>query len=497
MTGPTPSIQLMRALDRAGVANCHWKSNEHLDAALNGLTDLDLLVDPGQEALARAVIAEAGFTRFPTSWSRTYPGLEDHLAVDDATGQVHHLHLHFALDAGEPHLKSYRLPWVERTLGTRVVDREHGVHVTAPALETVLLLTRATMKVTLRSRLGRTGLSADERRELDWLLERTDLETVGQVGAELLGPTVVPSLQRLIDQRDHAALLGLRPLVRDALRGDRRYGPLRAPAIGMIRSGAWAAAGVARRRFDRPVRFARHLPGDGLIVAVVGSDGAGKSTLVARLRESLHREIDTMTVYLGSGDGTASAIRRPLVWGRALQSRVRGGSGGPVRVDADGNRIRTVSSMLAVWAVVLTLEKRAKVRRAKTARRRGLLVVVDRWPQAMFLGHGDGPLLAGWSDRRGWRGRVAAWELRTYEALQADGPDLVLRLVVSADVAAKRRPEHDRDDLIRRSEMVLALRFDNARVVDLDADAEAEVVSHDALEAVWASLTSDPPERTT
>ena len=38
--------EVLRRLDDRGVAYCHWKSNDHLAAALSADTDLDILVDP-------------------------------------------------------------------------------------------------------------------------------------------------------------------------------------------------------------------------------------------------------------------------------------------------------------------------------------------------------------------------------------------------------------------------------------------------------------------
>ena len=47
--GSDPGLELVRrlcqTLSTEGVDYCHWKSNDHLRAALAGETDLDLLVD--------------------------------------------------------------------------------------------------------------------------------------------------------------------------------------------------------------------------------------------------------------------------------------------------------------------------------------------------------------------------------------------------------------------------------------------------------------------
>ena len=283
----------------------------------------------------------------------------------DGSGRTHHLHLHFALDAGEPHVKSYRLPWLDRVLSTAVVDPQHRVHITEPALEAVLLMTRATMKLSFRQRIQRTGLSRHDRRELDWLLERTTLEAVGSEAAACFDAcTTAGSYVELARRRDHRSLLLLRRTVRRELAAHRRLGPIGAMAARLVRTLAWMGSGVARRKLDRPVRFARQVPGGGKVVAVVGADGAGKSTLVAQLLKTLRRDVDTMGLYLGSGAGDVSLLRWPLVVLRRWRS-TEAGSTSPV--DPSGSRTRMIDPPLLVWACVLAWEKHRRVTAASAA----------------------------------------------------------------------------------------------------------------------------------
>ena len=114
---------------------CHWKSNEHLAPALDGLTDLDVLVDRRQHIELQALLAYSGFKRFTATPLRGYPAVEDYLGFDEATGRLAHLHLHYQLTLGQRHLKGYRLPWEARVLATRRLDPAHGVFVSDPALD--------------------------------------------------------------------------------------------------------------------------------------------------------------------------------------------------------------------------------------------------------------------------------------------------------------------------------------------------------------------------
>ena len=48
----------------------------------------------------------------------------------------------------------------------------------------------------------------------------------------------------------------------------------------------------------------KRLPHAGRIIALVGADGAGKTTLVSEIEKWLRGRIDVTTVYLGSGEGS-------------------------------------------------------------------------------------------------------------------------------------------------------------------------------------------------
>ena len=48
------------------------------------------------------------------------------------------------------------------------------------------------------------------------------------------------------------------------------------------------------------------------MVAFVGCDGSGKSTMVGETRKFLAPKLDVYPMYLGSGDGSSSLLRKPM-----------------------------------------------------------------------------------------------------------------------------------------------------------------------------------------
>ena len=89
--------QFFATLNQQGIRYCHWKSNEHLDMALLGKTDFDLLVDPAHRDRFCFQLKAFDFSEVLSPPDKRFPGLEDHLGMDGKTGELVHLHVHYRL----------------------------------------------------------------------------------------------------------------------------------------------------------------------------------------------------------------------------------------------------------------------------------------------------------------------------------------------------------------------------------------------------------------
>jgi thymidylate kinase len=488
-------LGVLAAFDAKGVAHCHFKSNQHLRAALAGDTDLDLLVARSGARAAQALLAAHGFKRFDPGLATGYPAVEDWIGFDAPTGRLMHLHVHYRLPIGELHLKSYRLPFADALLATRVRDAESFAWTSEPHHELLLLLVRHALKLGFRDRLGalagrRPALAGGARREYDWLRERCEPARVLALAERELGADVAARLAPLLSgEPELAALLRLRRTVAHALAPFRTWG---APEAWLRRSAREAVQRATRwlrrRRIQAPRAFRRTNPTGGSVIAFVGCDGSGKSTLLAETSRWLGWKLDVLPIYFGSGDGPVSFWRKPLVLVRGLQKRVS-----KPRPPEQRSRVlapRPPSPARAVWALVLAREKAARLRTAERARQRGLVVLCDRYPQSTVRGFNDGPLLTPWLESpRALLRRLARWELSVYESARALAPDLVIKLDVSPKVAVQRKPEMAAEECARRRAAVSALEWGGrGRVVTVDAEQPLERVIAEVKRAVWAEL---------
>jgi hypothetical protein len=496
VTSVAAAVNLFPALAAAGARYVHWKSNEHLEAALAGETDLDILFDRSQYRLVRRVLDECGFKPFRTTDQTGYPGIEDHFALDPETGRLVHCHAHFLLSAGARYLKGHRIPWEARFLATAREDPSTGVRIADPELELVTLLVRAAMKLRTRDRLGpllgRPAFRGGLLSEYDWLRERVDRSGTVSLANELLGPDAARVIEQLLDSTPRDSdLRRLRSAASSTVDEWRTRSGVTALQEGWSRELHAARTALNRRRLRRATPGRRVIPGGGILVAFMGADGSGKSTVVEAVSDRLARKIDVLRLYMGSGDGPVSLLRSPLKpLAKAVRRTRRSGHGGGAGSASIGRDSAPIFAGRVLWALTLSREKRQRLETAWRARNRGLIVVTDRYPQAQIPGFNDGPLLLARAENGGrLLRRAAAVEERAYLLAERQPPDLVVRLRISPEIAVARKPDMTRAEIRRRDEAIGSMTWgERTRVVDVDAGQPLDDVIREVLLAIWGEI---------
>ena len=494
---------VLDAFHRNGIRYCHWKSNAHVAEGLCGETDLDLLVDRKQAREVGLILAAAGFRRFDSVFATRYPAIEDYIALDCDTGKLSHCHIHYRLVVGQAFLKGYRLPWEEMVLDTRQWRTDVGMFVAEPAVEMLLLIIRAALKLGTRDRLrrlvGRGGPEPSIIAEFEWLRQQVDHDRCVELSRRQLGEAAATMVGEILDR----GLTGDR-LVRFLRSANakltflRIYGPIHSRVFRWLREMVWIEASIGARYLHRPRLRHRALPTGGLRVAFIGADGSGKSSLSRDVERVFSKKLDTVRIYFGSGDGSASLLRWPL---RLLLAFIRrlggpGARGNATRQTRGQTRamFRLGDGVLALgracWALALSLEKRQKLRAAWMASNRGMLVIADRYPQAQVMGLNDGPLLHRWLDHSNFLLRsLARWEAAPYEWADAHPPDLVIRLNVAPEAALARKPLMAPDDIQRRIAAIRSLTFRPPAVtVEVDANRPYDEVRRMVLKEIWEHM---------
>ncbi|MGB2923919.1 MAG: hypothetical protein WBB82_01300 [Limnothrix sp.] len=504
--------ELNETLALQNIGYCHWKSNEHVDAAVQGKTDLDVLVDKAKQTELEAVLKTLDFKHFEAVPYRRYLNIEDYVTIDKETGVLVHLHLHYQLDLGEKQIKGYHFPWESLLLSSRIYDDEHQIYISEPNIEIILLIVRVTLKVRNRDHiqrfLGHNYFEGDFVRELQWLKARIDLAKVKQLSDELLGEDASALILEMISSKDNDFNKLLSPTnpIWSAVKKYRLNPPGIATILRWGKESQIHGYRVLKKLSQGPVLTRRTPVTGGMIVAVLGADGSGKSTTTTEITRCLAKKVDVFPVYLGSGDGKASILRQPLILMSRVVNAVRSPQSSTPSVEGtkaslqrsaqvglhkNGKRSMLSSLGKILWAVILTYEKQNKLKQAYRAREKGMIVVCDRYPQTQFLGFNDGPLLGHENDHSSKLLKILRqWELRAYQQMtETMPPDLVIKLNVTPEIALARKSDTPPDIVQRKVTAVKALAFPpQTTVIDINAEQPLNDVLVTAKRAVWENL---------
>ena len=438
-----PAVRLLsEALDDAGIRYCHGTSNLKIDAALRAETDLDLLVARPDAGRFESLIASLGYK---PGVGQVSPSICHYYGFDEVSGRLVHLHVYYRIVTGGTILKNHRLPLEDMLLArTQAV---HELRTPDRAAELVCFVIRKALEYASPSEalfLAREGDAVVV--ELAWLREGVTQDDVARLLREQL-PWL--PLDRFLDCRDAIAsgsairrFVACRRLSAH-VRPFARYRPMHASILRARRMARRIAlAAVGRRERDT-------LLSGGAVIAVVGSDGAGKSTIVAGLRDWLASCLGVRTVHTGKPPATwiTMAPRLLLPMLRRLTPGYRTTS---VELASDESsargaqvlRRRRLFFLYPLRALMLAYERRRLLLRTHRRAARGGLVLCDRYP-TMQAGVPEGPALSFLTqDRNRLYAWVARLEAHVYRTIPP--PDVVIHLDVPVDLACHRNLTRDK-----------------------------------------------------
>lgn len=216
------------------------------------------------------------------------------------------------------------------------------------------------------------------------------------------------------------------------------------------------------------------------VIAIVGSDGAGKSTVGDALLAWLREQGPAELCHLGKQSGNLARLigRIPLVGRRVetgLENKVQ---------KAEGDRGPGFLTSIGIYA--FTVRRMWRFRRMLRLQREGVTVLADRFPQVSHPAAIDGPGFGRMRCDRGLARILAPIELRQFEWMASHRPDLVIRLNVDPETAMARKPDHAPEKLVAKVQEIRQLTFGGAPIVDIDASQPLDAVLAEAKAAISA-----------
>jgi len=484
---------LVETLKREGIVFCHWKSNFHLKDALAEGGDLDLLVDRKDAQRFERVLATLSFKRVIDPL-QSFPSLFHFYGLDNLAGILVHIHVYYRVITGESLLKNYCLPLEGLLLhNPRLIGDMPAPPLPAELIVFVIrmMLKHASLLDYMLLRRGDRSGYTELREELASLLVDDSSARSSRLLADWLPPIQSELFYECIDalQKDAPFIdrfrLALR--LRRQLKIYRRFRPV-----------------VATFRHARMflTRILRHLGGTGktkqlasggALIAFVGPEATGKSTLVQETVCWLGKVFDVSTAHLGKPPSTwltfIPNLVLPLLRKATPQHRMS-----RVQRNLGGEDAGPVSLLYALRAVLLAWDRRALAVKVRRKAAQGGIIICDRYP-SVIVGAMDSARLkvpAG----AGRRGKLLDFLARLENHLyrQIPPPDAVIRLTVPVEVAIVRNQERQKKGkeadayVLRRHTIDTVPTFPVSRTIELDSNQPRAQTISAARQIVWESL---------
>ena len=476
--------KLGEELSGRGVRWCHWRRNGALERPGAGWQDLDLLVSRLDAQRSIEILQRLGFKEVRPVAARELPGVVHYYGYDGKADRIVRVHARFQPVIEDDATHNQRMP-IEQALLREWVDSavspEASAEVEIIVFVCQMLVKHATWYAILPARKG--TLSRGEREKLERLEKHSDrlrtLEIFERQFPCLPACRFDEWVAAVLPGSSRRRRLRAGREVRAALRIQAQRRGLAGLRLGLWRCVAW---GVPRHLGGRG---RMGLVSGGELIALVGADGAGKSSAVDALYRWLSPHFRVAKIHLGKPRWSWStfpvkAVIKLLRHLSALRGRWKSLASPPSREERG-------SFGQLIWHTVTARDRYRAYQRARRLAARGTLVLCDRFPLPdieSMDGRRARRLAPAW---RPWPVRLLIdLEERYYAAIAL--PELLIVMRVHPDVALRRRPEDPEGRVRERALEILKVDGTATGAHLVDASLPMREVHRELKSWIWARL---------
>jgi thymidylate kinase len=480
-------VNLCKELNDRKINYCHWKSNANLDRSASGENDLDLLISRSCVQQFTEILFRLGFKQAFDPPAMQLPGVLDYYGYDWAAQKFVHVHAHYQLIMGHDATKNYHLP-IERQYLESIIQ-DHLFKVPAPEFEYIVLVIRLMIKhftweVVL---LGKGKLSVAERKELAYLQEK-----ISNPKMEDLLTSCLPFIDKTTFSKCVQSLTQKRSLLFRIQAGHKLRRQLKTNARRSLASDILLKPW---RRFESAFRSRilrsstkKHLASGGLMIAIIGGDGSGKTTVIDGLFKWLSGEFKIKKLHMGKPPWSLATIliRGIIKIGRMFHLY-------PFLKEGSEFTISTLSPSFPgyQWLIREVCTARDRYLLYRGGRRfatNGGLVLCDRFP-IPAIKIMDGPQVERVTrdlKTNKFIKFLARAEEKYYKQIML--PDLLITLRVDPEISVQRKTDETPDSVRSRAGEIWNVDWSNTPAHIMDASKSKIEVLTDLKTLIWSYL---------
>ena len=467
---------LFKALHAADVTFCNWKGHHALENHLDGDGDLDLFV-PLRCKVEFEKIAESEDFRRVISYQADHDFIEHYYGLDKATFKFAHIHVYFKIVTGEHVSKNYILPLEKYILNN--LDTSSILPTISVGGQHNIFLIRYFLKV--GSLYGLLQYWREIGKYLnEWSSYNHNHEYESVLDLDLSSEEL-HEMSNVYESSSFFKKLLLSLRLKRRLRRFRRR--------SYFQQQIYIVKNFISRLINRFFLKKQKLLTPGLVVAICGLDGSGKSSLVFALNENYSRHFCVKVLHVGRPTSNIlTFFFNPLIAIYSFLKRIKAVSKKNYLVKSANN----ISIIYAIRSVLLAYDRKVETIKAHKCSKNGYLVICDRYP-----GLGDGKMDSPRIPLNESRGSLYQFcynlEQKLYRSIKP--ANIIFQLTVPLEIAIDRN--NKREKIGKETEDELRERFLlNSDAVFLaenynfiDATAPFKNVLLQVTDSIWRSKT--------